>query len=45
MFEIPSRPDIRRCIISERSIRDALEPEFELADENEGQARVVGESA
>jgi ATP-dependent Clp protease ATP-binding subunit ClpX len=45
MFEIPSRPDIKRCIISERSIRDALEPEFELADENEGQARVVGESA
>jgi len=45
MFEIPSRPDIRRCIISERSIRDALEPEFELAEENEGQARVVGESA
>jgi ATP-dependent Clp protease ATP-binding subunit ClpX len=45
MFEIPSRPDIRRCIISESSIRDALEPEFELADENEGQARVVGESA
>jgi ATP-dependent Clp protease ATP-binding subunit ClpX len=45
MFEIPSRPDIKRCIISERSIRDALEPEFELTDENEGQARVVGESA
>jgi ATP-dependent Clp protease ATP-binding subunit ClpX len=45
MFEIPSRPDIKRCIISERSIRDALEPEFELAEENEGQARVVGESA
>jgi len=45
MFEIPSRPDIRRCIISERSIRDALEPEFELADESESTARVVGESA
>jgi ATP-dependent Clp protease ATP-binding subunit ClpX len=45
MFEIPSRPDIKRCIISERSIRDALEPEFELTDESEGQARVVGESA
>src|SRR5206468_3994168 len=26
MFEIPSRPEIKRCIISERSIRDALEP-------------------
>ncbi len=45
MFEIPSRPDIKRCIISERSIRDALEPEFELADESEGQPRVVGETA
>jgi ATP-dependent Clp protease ATP-binding subunit ClpX len=45
MFEIPSRPDIKRCIISERSIRDALEPEFELVDESEGQPRVVGETA
>jgi ATP-dependent Clp protease ATP-binding subunit ClpX len=45
MFEIPSRPEIKRCIISERSIRDALEPEFELADETEGPVRAVGESA
>ncbi len=45
MFEIPSRPEIKRCIISERSIRDALEPEFELSDEAEGPARAVGESA
>jgi ATP-dependent Clp protease ATP-binding subunit ClpX len=45
MFEIPSRPEIKRCIISERSIRDALEPEFEVADETEGTARAVGESA
>jgi ATP-dependent Clp protease ATP-binding subunit ClpX len=45
MFEIPSRPDIKRCIISERSIREALEPEFELAEESEGPARAVGESA
>ena len=45
MFEIPSRPEIKRCIISERSIRDALEPEFEVADEAEGPARAVGESA
>jgi ATP-dependent Clp protease ATP-binding subunit ClpX len=45
MFEIPSRPEIKRCIISERSIRDALEPEFELTDETEGPARAVGESA
>jgi ATP-dependent Clp protease ATP-binding subunit ClpX len=45
MFEIPSRPEIKRCIISERSIRDALEPEFEVAEETEGTARAVGESA
>ena len=45
MFEIPSRPDIKRCLISERSIRDALEPEFELVDEGESPARLVGESA
>ena len=45
MFEIPSRPEIKRCIISERSIRDALEPEFEVAEETEGSARAVGESA
>src|SRR2546430_1916022 len=45
MFEIPSRPEIKRCIISERSIRDALEPEFEVSEESEGPARAVGESA
>jgi ATP-dependent Clp protease ATP-binding subunit ClpX len=45
MFEIPSRPEIKRCLISERSIREALEPEFELSDEGEGAARLVGESA
>jgi ATP-dependent Clp protease ATP-binding subunit ClpX len=45
MFEIPSRPEIKRCLISERSIREALEPEFELTDEGEGPARLVGESA
>src|SRR3989454_1078680 len=45
MFEIPSRPEIKRCIISERSIRDALEPEFEVSDEAEGPVRAVGESA
>jgi ATP-dependent Clp protease ATP-binding subunit ClpX len=45
MFEIPSRPEIKRCIISERSIRDALEPEFEVAEETDGPARAVGESA
>jgi len=45
MFEIPSRPDIKRCLISERSIREALEPEFELGEESESPARVVGETA
>ena len=45
MFEIPSRPEIKRCLISERSIRDALEPEFELGEEHESPARVVGETA
>jgi ATP-dependent Clp protease ATP-binding subunit ClpX len=45
MFEIPSRPEIKRCIISERSIREALEPEFEIAEETESPARAVGESA
>jgi ATP-dependent Clp protease ATP-binding subunit ClpX len=45
MFEIPSRPEIKRCLISERSIREALEPEFELGEEGEGPARLVGESA
>jgi ATP-dependent Clp protease ATP-binding subunit ClpX len=45
MFEIPSRPDIKRCLISERSIREALEPEFELAEEGDSPPRVVGETA
>jgi ATP-dependent Clp protease ATP-binding subunit ClpX len=45
MFEIPSRPEIKRCLISERSIREALEPEFELGEESESPARLVGESA
>ena len=45
MFEIPSRPDIKRCLISERSIREALEPEFELGEEGDSPARLVGESA
>jgi ATP-dependent Clp protease ATP-binding subunit ClpX len=45
MFEIPSRPDIKRCLISERSIREALEPEFELGEECDSPARLVGESA
>src|SRR5579872_7556434 len=45
MYEIPSRPEIKRCVISEKSIREALEPEFELSDDADTPARVVGESA
>ncbi|HEV2217470.1 MAG TPA: ATP-dependent Clp protease ATP-binding subunit ClpX [Candidatus Dormibacteraeota bacterium] len=45
MFEIPTRPEIKRCLISERSIREALEPEFELGEESDSPARVVGETA
>src|SRR6202162_2337635 len=35
MFEVPSRPDIKRCIISEESIIESREPEFELADKSD----------
>ncbi len=45
MFEIPSRPEIKRCLISERSIREALEPEFELTEEGDGPDRQIGASA
>src|SRR6266705_1381302 len=45
MFEVPSRPEVKRCVITERSIREALEPEFELGEESESPARVVGETA
>jgi len=36
MFEVPSRPDIKRCIISEESIVESRELEFVLADESDG---------
>src|SRR6202165_3527439 len=36
MFEVPSRPDIKRCIISEESIVESREPEFVLADQSDG---------
>jgi ATP-dependent Clp protease ATP-binding subunit ClpX len=45
MFEVPSRPDIKRCIISKESIVEAREPEFELGEERENTPEVVGESA
>jgi ATP-dependent Clp protease ATP-binding subunit ClpX len=44
MFEIPSRPDIKRCVIRPEAIHNQGEPEFEYADEGEGTA-IVGESA
>jgi ATP-dependent Clp protease ATP-binding subunit ClpX len=46
MFEVPSRPDIRRCIITEEAIREGREPEFEFAEESEGPTELIaGESA
>src|SRR5215467_1332990 len=44
MFEIPSRPDIKRCIIRPEAIHDQGEPEFEYAEESEGTA-IARESA
>ena len=41
MFEVPSRPDIKRCIISEESIVESREPEFELADESDGHKLLI----
>jgi ATP-dependent Clp protease ATP-binding subunit ClpX len=43
MFEIPSRPDIKRCIIRADAIRNQAEPDFEFGDD--GEARIVEESA
>jgi ATP-dependent Clp protease ATP-binding subunit ClpX len=43
MFEIPSRPDIKRCIIRADAIRNQSEPDFEFGDDGEG--RIVEESA
>ncbi len=46
MFEVPSRPDIKRCIISEESIVESREPEFVLADESDGhKPLIVGATA
>jgi len=44
MFEIPSRPDIKRCIIRPDAIRNQGEPDFELGEDREG-PQIVGESA
>jgi ATP-dependent Clp protease ATP-binding subunit ClpX len=43
MYEIPSRPEIKRCVIRPDAIRHQGEPDFEFADEAEPE--VVGESA
>ena len=43
MFEIPSRPDIKRCIIRADAIRQQAEPDFEFGDD--GETRIVEESA
>jgi ATP-dependent Clp protease ATP-binding subunit ClpX len=45
MFEVPSRPDIKRCIITEDSITEGSEPEFELSDEQQGPRLLTGEPA
>ncbi len=45
MFEVPSRSDIKRCIITEDSITLGQEPEFVLSDERDGPALLTGESA
>jgi ATP-dependent Clp protease ATP-binding subunit ClpX len=46
MFEVPSRPDIKRCIITEDSITEGSEPEFELSDEQDSGPRLLaGETA
>jgi ATP-dependent Clp protease ATP-binding subunit ClpX len=42
MFEVPSRLDIKRCIISEESIAGSREPEFVLADESDDPKQMNG---
>ena len=45
MFEVPSRADIIRCIVSEESIAGTREPEFVLADESDDSKHLnVGET-
>ncbi|HVA21151.1 MAG TPA: ATP-dependent Clp protease ATP-binding subunit ClpX [Candidatus Micrarchaeia archaeon] len=33
MFEVPSRPEIKRCVITERAILDSTEPELHTEEE------------
>ncbi|HEV3230834.1 MAG TPA: AAA family ATPase, partial [Candidatus Dormibacteraeota bacterium] len=32
MFEVPSRPEIKRCVITERSITDGVEPDLVIGE-------------
>ena len=43
MYEIPSRPGIKRCTITPDTIRHSSAPDYEISDE--GDSRVVEESA
>jgi ATP-dependent Clp protease ATP-binding subunit ClpX len=43
MFEIPSRPEIKRCMITARSIKEGVAPVYELGSPSE--STVVEESA
>src|SRR5207237_10860062 len=43
MFEIHSRPDIKRCIISADAIRKQGEPDFEFGEAGAG-PQIVGEN-
>ena len=46
MFEVPSRPDIKRCTITAESITESKEPEFLLSDEADSPPQLLtGESA
>jgi ATP-dependent Clp protease ATP-binding subunit ClpX len=44
MYEIPSRPEIKRCVITEEAIRESLEPEFEISEDGP-ETLIAGESA
>jgi ATP-dependent Clp protease ATP-binding subunit ClpX len=35
MFEVPSRPEVKRCVITEKSVNLATEPEMYSEDELE----------
>jgi ATP-dependent Clp protease ATP-binding subunit ClpX len=44
MFQVPTRPDIIRCIVSEESIAGSREPEFVLAGESDDHKLNAGET-